>query len=193
MLGLDEAIVDRGVWEAVHGRLQGATSRAETKPRAMAVPFLLKGLLRASTGGTLQPWHTRKKNGRLYRYYISAREIKEHPGASGIPRIPAQVLEDAVINYLLPLLRSEEMVLRITEQAMQHDPDLDEAKVAVLLARFEQVWQELFPAEQQRLVHLLIEQIIVHPDQLEIRMRDAGIVALAQELVPAEDQLEVAA
>ena len=181
--GAHSAIVDPETWQAVHGRLQGLTPRPHLNGRE-TVPFLLKGLLRASTGGTLQPWHTRKKGGRLYRYYLSAREIKEHSGASGLPRYPAQELEDAVINHLLPLLRSDAMIEQITQYATEQDPDLDEAKVTVLLSRFERVWQELFPAEQQRLVHLLVEQVIVHPDQLEIRLRDAAVRALTRELVP---------
>ena len=31
----------------------------------------------------LSPWHTTKKNGRRYRYYLPQRDAKEHAGASG--------------------------------------------------------------------------------------------------------------
>jgi hypothetical protein len=41
------------------------------------------------------PWFTRKKNRRLYRYYLPVRENKEHAGASGLPRFPAAELEAA--------------------------------------------------------------------------------------------------
>jgi hypothetical protein len=44
------------------------------------------------------PWFTRKKNRRLYRYYLPVRENKEHAGASGLPRLPAAELEAAVLE-----------------------------------------------------------------------------------------------
>lgn len=63
-----------------------SAERNDTRAR---VPFLLKGLLQSSDGRALTPWFTRKKNGRLYRYYLPVRENKEHAGASGLPRLPA--------------------------------------------------------------------------------------------------------
>jgi len=64
------------------------------------VPFLLKGLAFGADGRPLTPWFTRKKSGRLYRYYLPARENKEHAGASGLPRLPAAELEAAVLEQL---------------------------------------------------------------------------------------------
>jgi len=43
---------------------------------------------------------------------------------------------------------------------------------------------QLFPAEQQRIVRLLIEKVIVSPDDLEVRFRPNGIEVLALELQP---------
>ena len=40
----------------------------------------------------------------------------------------------------------------------------------------------MVPAEQQRIVRLLIEKVIVSPDDLEVRFRPNGIEALALEL-----------
>ena len=57
-------------------------------------------------GRALTPWFTRKKSGRLYRYYLPTRENKEHAGASGLPRLPAAELEAAVLEQLRGLLRA---------------------------------------------------------------------------------------
>ena len=46
-------------------------------------------------------------------------------------------------------------------------------------------WEQIFPAEQQRIVRLLIEKVIVSPDDLEVRFRPNGIEVLALELQPA--------
>ncbi len=71
-------------------------------------------------------------------------------------------------------------------QATVLDPTLDEAQVTVAMTRLDQIWEDLFPAEQRRIVRLLIEQVIVSPKDLEVRLRANGIDALALELRPAE-------
>lgn len=64
------------------------------------------------------------------------------------------------------------------------DPSLDEAQVTVAMTRLEPIWEQLFPAEQQRILRLLVEQVIVSPTDLEVRFRPNGIQALARELRP---------
>jgi hypothetical protein len=44
------------------------------------------------------------------------------------------------------------------------------------------VWNELFPAEQARLVQLLVERVDVHEDALEVRVRTEGLASLVAEL-----------
>jgi site-specific DNA recombinase len=48
---------------------------------------------------------------------------------------------------------------------------------------FDPVWNELFPAERERILRLLIERITYHPDgaRVEIDLRPCGIQALAAE------------
>jgi site-specific DNA recombinase len=51
-----------------------------------------------------------------------------------------------------------------------------------LLADFATVWSELFPAEQARIVQLLVEQVNVQDDAIEVRIRAEGLVSLVAEL-----------
>ena len=98
-------IVEQNLWDAAQAildqnpRVRGNDTRAR-------VPFLLKGLVQGSDGRALTPWFTRKKNGRLYRYYLPVRENKEHAGASGLPRLPAGELEAAVLEQMRRVLRA---------------------------------------------------------------------------------------
>jgi len=46
------------------------------------------------------------------------------------------------------------------------------------------IWKQLFPAEQCRLAHLLIERVVMVADGLEIEWRDLGWEQLADELAP---------
>ena len=61
-------------------------------------------------------------------------------------------------------------------------PDLTECEVRVALGRFEQLWDELFPAEQTRIVRLPVERIEVGPDGADIRLRVAELASLVHDL-----------
>lgn len=174
-------LVNRELWDQVHailatsGRVRGNATRA-------AVPFLLKGIVFGSDGHALSPWHTTKKNGRRYRYYLPQRDAKEHAGASGLPRLPAAELESAVLDQLRSVLRAPELLDDLVPRAVELDPTLDEAKVAVAMTRLDAICDQLFPAEQSRIVKLLVEKVIVSPNALELRLRANGINRMALEL-----------
>lgn len=70
-------------------------------------------------------------------------------------------------------------------RAVEFDPTLDEAQVTVAMTQLDQVWDQLFPAEQQRTVRLLVDNVIVSPSDLEVRLRQTGIEEMALELRPA--------
>ncbi|WP_295492010.1 recombinase family protein [uncultured Ralstonia sp.] len=177
-------IIDRALWDQVHailatnGRVRGNATRA-------TVPYLLKGIVFGNDGRALSPFHTTKKNGRRYRYYVPQRENKEHAGASGLPRLPAAELESAVLDQLRSILRSPALLGDVLPRAIELDPSLDEAKVTVAMTRLDTIWDQLFPAEQTRIVKLLVEKVIVSPNDLEVRLRANGIERLVLELQPA--------
>ena len=177
-------IIDRKLWDQVHailatnGRVRGNATRA-------TVPYLLKGIVFGNDGRALSPFHTTKKNGRRYRYYVPQRENKEHAGASGLPRLPAAELESAVLDQLRAVLRSPDLLGDVLPRAIELDPSLDEAKVTVAMTRLDTIWDQLFPAEQTRIVKLLVEKVIVSPNDLEVRLRANGIERLVLELQPA--------
>ena len=70
---------------------------------------------------------------------------------------------------------------------------LTEREVTVLLADFATVWNELFPAEQARIIQLLVERVDVQEDALEVRIRAEGLASLVGELRKRGDQVARAA
>jgi len=54
------------------------------------------------------------------------------------------------------------------------------------------VWDELFPAEQARVVKLLVERVIVHPSGLDVRIRTGGLQSLVSELQRVVDDARTA-
>lgn len=173
-------IIEVAVWEQVHAVL-AKNSHARGNASRARVHFLLKGLLFGPDRRALTPWHTTKRNGRMYRYYLSTAQIHEGRAATKMPRLPAQELESLIMSYLRTLLTSQDMLRLITQQAAAIDRGLDEAKVTVAMRQFDQVWDALFPAEQQRLVKLLVEQVLVRPEAIEIRFHPNGIASLASD------------
>lgn len=65
-----------------------------------------------------------------------------------------------------------------------------ERDVAECLHRLGPIWDELFPLEQMRIVQLLIEQVIVHPDGMNIRIRGNGLHSLVSEVRETQSQHE---
>ncbi len=174
-------IITKSIWDDVHailstnGRVRATTTRAKTQ-------YLLKGIVFGSDGRAMSPFQTAKQNGRRYRYYVPQRDIKEHAGASGLPRMPAAELESAVLEQLRGHLRSPDVVKEVLPQAQKYDPTLDEAIVTVAMKRIDDVWDQLFPAEQMRIVRLLVRQVNVSPNTMSMDLHPTGIQRLVLEL-----------
>jgi DNA invertase Pin-like site-specific DNA recombinase len=188
--GEHQAIIPRKLWDKAHAivgedpRKRAAGSRART-------PALLKGLIFGPTGAAFTPTHTRRK-GRLYRYYVSSDTLKRGMEDKAIGRLPAAEIEGAVIQQIRILLRSPEMIARTWRTARKASPDLTEADVREALERFDELWEELFPAEQARIVQLLVERIDVVPGAADVRLRVAGLTSLLQDVQTAMPAQEAA-
>jgi hypothetical protein len=178
--GEHEAIIDRSLWDKVHAimkespRKRGARNRAQT-------PALLKGLIFGPTGCAMTPTHTRKA-GRLYRYYISTGVLRGSSPDCPVQRIPAGEIEKAVINQLRILLRSPEIIVRTWRAARQSLDGLSEADVREALERLDPLWDELFPAEQARIVQLLVERVDIGTKGADIRLLTKGLTSLVADL-----------
>ncbi|KVC62673.1 recombinase [Burkholderia ubonensis] len=187
--GEHPSIIDSELWDRVHAILStnGRARASATRAKVAKVHCLLRGMVFGRDGRALSPVSTVKKDGRRYRYYVPQREKKEHAGASGLPTLPAAELEAAVLDQLRAILRSPRLIGDMLPRAIALDPNLDEAMVTVAMTRLDAIWDQLFPAEQTRIVKLLVEKVIVSPDDLEVRLRANGIERLVLELRPATD------
>jgi site-specific DNA recombinase len=89
------------------------------------------------------------------------------------------------------LLASPELVARTIiavrrENGAADDSDLEEGDAIEALGALETVWDELYPAEQARIMRLLIERIDVAPDGTSVKLHAAGIRSLVTELANQE-------
>jgi hypothetical protein len=129
----------------------------------------------------MTPSHTRKQ-GRLYRYYVTTSVLKLGPDTCPIKRVPAAEIEGAVIEQLRMLLRSPEMIVKAWMAAREEDDTINESEVREALVEFDALWDELFPAEQARSVQLLVERVDVDVDSISIQLRTEGIGSVVSEL-----------
>jgi site-specific DNA recombinase len=161
--------------EAEPARPRRAATRAQ-------VPAFLKGLTHGPNGRPMSRSHTRRR-GRIYRYYVAREAIADGYDTCAVTSVPAADVEAAVLDHVQKLLAAPELVARTWATAKRKgEDDITEREVTVLLADFATVWAELFPAEQARIVHLLVERVDVGEAALEIRIRAEGFVSLVGEL-----------
>jgi hypothetical protein len=188
--GEHQPLIEPSTWEAVQSILKVSPRMRANNTRA-TIPFLLKGIIEGADGRALTVAWTRKGAGKLYRYYIHTRENREHAGASGLPRLPAIELEANVVQQMRLILRAPDLKTRVAKLMTTLDSKVDEAKVCIAMMQIDKVWDQLFPAEQERIVRLLIKKVVVTPHTFELQFRPNGLERLAAELKLPTEQASV--
>jgi DNA invertase Pin-like site-specific DNA recombinase len=188
--GEHEPIVDRAIWNRVHEVLTTNAKRRGNEARART-PAPLRGLIRCTyCSSAMTPTHTRRR-GRLYRYYICLGASRRGHDTCPVRSIAASEVEGLVLGQVRRLLSSPELVARTLaevrrENGAAEDTQLEEGDVIEALGALEPVWDELYPAEQARIMRLLVERIDVAPDGISVTLHAAGIRSLVAELAGHE-------
>ncbi len=186
--GQHDAIIDQELWNAAHAFVE----RRKHGPRECITqhPALLAGLLHAPDGQMMIHSYTRKKNGRLYRYYVPYLHKRRSAGANLVPgtvdigSLPAAEIETAVLEQIHKALRAPELMVATWRACQKHPKgaNLDEAQVVVAMQRIGAVWDQLFPKEQQRITRLMVERIQLHERGLDILWREDGWIGLGADI-----------
>jgi len=184
--GEHEAIIPRELWDRVRARVQEDPRLRASQTRAPSAA-LLRGLLFGADSRAMSPTHSRKK-GKIYRYYTSQAILQGEPNDARYRRLPAGEIEAVVMGQVRAVLRQPEIVIGTWRAALAEAPDLTEGEVRDALGRLDPMWDELFPAEQERIVRLLVERVVVGEAGAEITLKLDGIAGLARDLMtrPAE-------
>ena len=188
--GEHEAIISTDLWRRAHA-IMGESPRMRANQTRLSGPSLLRGLIFSPNGDAMSPSHTRKGD-RLYRYYVTQSVLKRGPGTCPVGRVPAAEIETAVIDQLRGFLRAPELIVRTWMTATRHDDRITEAEVRDAFERLDPMWDELFPAEQARIVQLLVERVDVKVDGIAIRLRTGGLTKLLGELQTFGDRKDAA-
>ena len=97
-------------------------------------------------------------------------------------RVSAAEIETAVVDQVRALLRQPEVIIGTWMAARAELPDLTEDETREALAQLDPLWAELFPAEQARIVRLLVERVEIGPAGADIRLRLDGLSSLVRDL-----------
>ncbi|MDN2584060.1 recombinase family protein [Aquibium sp. ELW1220] len=182
--GEHEAIIDERLWDQVHAIL-GESPRKRANNSRTQTPALLKGLIFTATGAAMTPSSTNKGT-RRYRYYVSMDVIKNRAtGDDDTPRrLAADMVESAVITEIRRVLRAPETAAQVLATlAREGHGDISDADVIEALKTFHGLWAQLFPAEQARIVQLLVRRVTVSADGLVIDLRTDGIAGVMRDLM----------
>ncbi len=178
--GQHEAIVTQTLWDQAHAIIE----KRKQGPRAHYTeqPALLSGLLYAPDGQRMLHTYVKKKNGRLYRYYVPRLHKQHHTGSTmktdalQVGHLPAAEIEQAVLEQIHQVFRSPEVLVGVWQSCLRHPAgaDLDEPRVVVAMQNMGAVWDQLFPNEQQRIARLMIERVQLHGAGLDIVWKEDG-------------------
>ena len=181
--GEHDAIIDADLWDRVHAILQESPRKRANNSRAQT-PALLKGLIFGENGAAMTPTST-KKGARLYRYYVSMDVIRnrETGEETGPMRLPAGMVEDAVVTEVRRILQTPEVVTQMLAALKRDGGVASEADAIAALHEFTVLWSQLFPAEQARIIQLLVRRVTVTAAGLEVDIRREGIASVISEMV----------
>jgi site-specific DNA recombinase len=190
--GEHTAIVDRALWDRVHSILQESPRQRAANTRNQT-PALLRGLIFGPSGAAMTPTMT-KKGSRLYRYYVSMDVIRNRDSDrnAGPQRLPAGVVEAAVIQEIRTLVRTPEIAARTIAAVRQQAPELNERDVIAALNDFDALWGSLFPAEKARIVRLMVQRVSVSPEGIAVDLRTEGLGSVVREMITPRTEEAIA-
>ena len=185
--GQHAPIIDQSLWDTVQALLQAGTPhvKGSSEPRETKAPTLLRGLLFSDRGRAFTPGWTAKGQ-KHYRYYINTDAIKLGKDACEVRRMPAGEIETVVVEQLRQVLRTPEVLAQAVHEVTALRPRISEPEAIAALQSIDEVWDQLFPGEQARIAHTLIDRITVRKDGISIAWKTDGMPRLLRDTAALE-------
>ena len=111
---------------------------------------------------------------------------REVPAGSGPGRLSAAMVEGAVIAEMRRIICTPEVAARVVEEQRREGAPMDERVIVAAIRRFNDLWEALFPAEQARIVRLLVDRVTVSPTGMAVDLRNNGIAMLVRDLADSK-------
>lgn len=180
--GQHKPIIDMKTWNQVQAILAGNKMQKINFSEGER-PYLLKGLLQAPNGRAMTPSTSRRKKMR-YRYYVNTQASKTCYADCTVKTVSAPLIEEIVLYQAKRMLTSTEWINRMMRQSTAPESSVTETEVKAALNHFDILWDELYPAEQARIIQLIVSGVVVHPHKLIINLYPAGMASVLREMLP---------
>ncbi|MGE0252650.1 MAG: recombinase family protein [Dongiaceae bacterium] len=180
--GQHKPIISHALWEKTRSVMKENPRKRQIRTRGLSTALLQGLCVCGGCQSSMTPTHSKKPNGRVYRYYKPSAHLKNECEDCPVGPVPAGELENIVLNQVRIALCTPEMMVRVWREAIKEDHGITEQQVRDGLQNMHLIWDELFPLEQARLLRLLIEKIIVNHDRIDIRVQAEGLNSLIRDI-----------
>lgn len=179
--GQHEPIIDMKKWNQAQSILSG-NKLQKVNYSIGERPYLLRGIIEGPDGYAMTP-ATQKKGDKRYRYYVNSKANKTFTEDCTLRSVSAPLLEEIVMSQAKRMLTSTEWINRMLKNNSEEE-DLSLSDVKAALDNFDVLWEALFPAEQARIIHLIISHITLYPNKLIIQFNPTGMASVLHEMLP---------
>jgi DNA invertase Pin-like site-specific DNA recombinase len=181
--GEHDGIIDRETWNAVQEQL-GRNAVVRRRASNVKAPSLLAGLLFDEDGNRMAPSHA-SKTGRRYRYYVSKPATGKLLAADTRWRLPAPMIEDAVLDGICSFLRDR---LRLIE-ALRLSGGRMKGKLAEA-SRLSNRMIDARPADQRTFLLDVVKRIEMRRDRVSIILRTQNLRAILGHGAPDNEEVK---
>lgn len=160
------ALIEAEVFHRVQRMLDPKDRRARLQSRNPV--YLVRGTLRCGLCGCSMTCASTFREGRLYRYYRCRTRDKQGKEVCPTVQMPAEAIEAFVVDRVKEMIRAPEVATclsnRLAELGIPEDMGL------------EGLWESLTLPNRQRLVRLLVKEVVVDQrvGRLSVQLRDTA-------------------
>lgn len=188
--GQHKAIITAEVWQAAKNAISISprTRAAQTKCK---VPAILQGILRCGgCNSSMTPSHTRKKNGKVYRYYVPIAHLKTSSNSCTIRQVSAPEIESVVLSKLHQVFQKPELLVNVWRNTNNGVSSITENTIRESISNINTFWPELWSGEQQRLLRMMLEKVVVQHGEIEMRVMVDNLHLLLADLTKPQTNTE---
>jgi DNA invertase Pin-like site-specific DNA recombinase len=184
--GEHEAIIDETTWNRVQ-EIFAKHSNANVNKRKTKLRYLggalLTGLIRCASCNCLMKSSSSRKNcNTKYFYYTCYNHAKYKNCRAIYKNVPAEPLERGIVEEILRILKSPEIVIKINKFA-EKQTDVDKAEFLNALKNLNESWDYLCVEEKRKILQMLIKNVEIMDEGIKINLNlegfDGFLVALA--------------
>lgn len=176
--GQHKGIIPYELFEKAQGLIKENPTIKRKRTLQIKSDALLKGLIYCGTcGGAMSPTYTHKGN-KKYRYYVGNSYRRHSCEACSKYRISAGEIEEVVASQIKSIFSTPTQSSAITSAVKKLNKNISEQKIWDALKNMDSLWKVMVPAEQKKIINMLIRHIAVNANGLDIEYRAEGIEEL---------------